>query len=127
MRHCFERIITSIVGYSRQAQEVEGLRATVSDLHGRLDSLAEENRKLQEDTRTAWDMAHSFERERDEASAAKVAAEAKANALQEAIVARDSRVTDLESQLSALRAQVSELTADRDYWKRQHENEKAAH
>lgn len=128
MREFFERIITTVVSFSTQVREqqqrVDSLSADLTSTHATLDqvrqdldNLKSENERLRKAEQDAWDHASSEERDRIAAQELQKAAETKAANLQDVIVARDGRVSELENMLhqtqEALDHDRSEFEAER--------------
>jgi chromosome segregation ATPase len=142
MREFFNRVLGDWSGLTEAANKVEGLSQRIDELKARVDALTEENGNLKSEVRQAWEYARTVEERANSLQSDLSNSQAASKALQETIVASDSRVAELtrnydlqthtlddtlrerdearssvkdyEVLTSDLRSQLEEMTGERD-------------
>jgi chromosome segregation ATPase len=146
MREFFERIVSSFVGLSEQAQKVEDLTQRVNDMQNRISHLEWENGNLKRDLESQIETVNRVQAQNDATELELHNSREHTHALAETIVMRDKRVAELdqarqeawdhanqrdqelqvaenrisdqEALIADLRQQLQTVTEDRDGWQR---------
>ena len=144
MKEYFERIVNHVVGLSEQAKKVDELTQRVNEMADRISNLEHENYHLKADLQGQTELVDRVAQERDTTQIELNSAREHAHALAETIINRDSKVVELQSQVSNaefnanqaehelgvsrnrvtdlelmaadLRQQLEHVTSDRDVW-----------
>lgn len=114
MKEFFQRVVDEVATLSTQASKVEGLENQVKDLWNKMDALAVENRRLQDQ---AIDANNTVQRMEAEITSLRSQAEnerAVVSGLRDTLVQRDAGVVELQNQLSTERDAHKITTSERD-------------
>jgi chromosome segregation ATPase len=114
MREFFNRIIGDFTGLTEAANKVEGLSQRVQELSDRISALENENVSLKGEVKEAWEYARTVEDRADSLQSSLNDSQASAKALQETIVASDSRVAELTRSLDSSLNSQQTVERDRD-------------
>ena len=108
MKEYFERIVNHVVGLSEQAKRVDELTQRVNDMSDRISNLEHENYNLKQDLTASINLGNALAQERDVVQLDLMHAKEHAHALTETIISRDSRVTELEGQVTSVKLLASD-------------------
>lgn len=128
------RMATSLVGYSKQAEELIAIKTELDGLRLKLQNVEADNAKLNADIHSATELASQAEKERDLAKAESSTWQSKATHLQDLMIGRDATVSELRQKLvkvetdyaessrrvALLEGETASLTKDRDGWLNAH-------
>lgn len=119
MRGIAERLISTVVGYSRQSNELAELTKRVDDLTSQVSTLRGENATLRTERDDALAMAVENETKLNDARRHRDDLAQRVSTLTETVIARDSRVKDLEGLLTSAKLEAEDERRAKDYKQRQ--------
>ena len=101
MREFFQKVVDTVAGLSTQAAKVEGLEQRINELADRLRAVEEENSNLRNQLTTAHGLINETQDKLNATRRDYESEMAVSHGLRETIVSRDSRVTELSSNLES--------------------------
>jgi chromosome segregation ATPase len=111
----FQRVTTSFVSLSRQAAELEEVKANVRGLYEQVASLRGENATLKTERDDAIMASLETENKLNDARRHRDDLESRVNTLNETVIGRDSKVKELDGLLTSARLEISDWQRKNDY------------
>jgi len=109
-----QRLMTTVVGYSKQSAELEEIKQRVNSLYDQVSQLRGENASLKTERDDALMQSLENETKLNDARRHRDDLEHRVNSLNETIISRDSKVKELDGLLTSARLESSD-------WQRKHE------
>lgn len=117
-----QRIATTLVSYSQQAEELHRLRDIQRQTLQEFDRMRQDNAQLRRDVQAATELATQAERDKTEWQRQAEEAKSAAKALQDAMIGRDATVSELRQKLNAVENERDSAVREAD--SRMAENER---